>query len=270
MKKQTLFWGIVLLSALLLSACQAAPASEQPPEETTEEIKYAYGDRATVESISVLLLESFPLQARAVVTGYVPDGCTELDEINVEFQNDTFVLIFVTRSPVGDIGCTEALVPFEESVPLDIAGFNAGTYKVVAQNQSAEFTLDMDNVLATDEPSDNKYSFGSDARVEEMYVKIMESYPVQVSVNLIGYLPDGCTQIDEVTSQREGDVFTVEIITKDLPGIFLALRQLSPLMWMSCWMWKAFPLVSTRLFMMGWTKSLLWRVITEKMGFDFS
>jgi len=224
MNKWKILSGIILMSALLLSSCQAISATDETPAE----MNYVYGNDATVESLSVLLLESFPLQAQAVVTGYVPDGCTELDEINVEFKNDTFVLIFVTRSPVGDIGCTEALVPFEESVPLDIAGFNAGTYKVVAQNQSAEFTLDMDNVLATDEPSDNKYSFGSDARVEEMYVKIMESYPVQVSVNLIGYLPDGCTQIDEVTSQRERDVFTVEIITKRPSGDISCTQAIVP------------------------------------------
>jgi inhibitor of cysteine peptidase len=228
MKKRTHFWGIVLLSALLLSACQAAPATQQPPTETPGEIKYVYGNTATVESISVLLLESFPLQARAVITGFVPDGCTELDEITVEYQDGTFLLTLTTRKPEGDIVCTEAIVPFEESVPLEIAGLKAGTYKVIAQDQSTEFSLDMDNVLATDEPNAIKFSYGSDARVEEMVVNIMESFPVQVSVNLVGYLPDGCTQIDEITANREGDVFTVEIITKRPSGDIACTMALVP------------------------------------------
>ena len=228
MIKRKQFWGIVLLSAILLSACQAAPAPEQPPAGPTEEIKYVYGNSATVESISVLLLESFPLQARAVITGFVPDGCTELEEISVEYQDGTFLLTLTTKKPEGNIACTEAIVPFEESVPLEIEGFKAGTYQVIAQDQSTEFTLQIDNVLATDESETIEFSYGSDAHVEEMAVNIMESYPVQVSVNLVGYLPDGCTQIDEIKANREEEVFTIEIITKRPSGNIACTMALVP------------------------------------------
>ena len=232
MKKRMRILTMILISTFLLSACQFVTATEQPFQEPTEgppeEIKYVYGNSATVESLAVVFLESFPLQAQAIVTGYLPDGCTEIDAVNVEFNEDTFLITITTKKPGGDIACTEALVPFEESVILDIYDFEAGTYKVIAQNQSTEFTLDMDNVLETDDPSGIKFSFGSDARVEEMYVNIMESFPVQVNVNLIGYLPDGCTQIDEVTSQRERDVFTVEIITKRPSGDISCTQAIVP------------------------------------------
>ena len=46
--------------------------------------------------------------------------------------------------------CIEALVPFEENVPLDVYGLPAGTYQVQVYNQSAEFTFDMDNRLQED------------------------------------------------------------------------------------------------------------------------
>ena len=69
-----------LLAGLLLAACQPAAPIDTPPVDND----YTYGQDAVVESVEVLLMESFPLQARAVVSGYLPDGCTELAEISVE------------------------------------------------------------------------------------------------------------------------------------------------------------------------------------------
>jgi inhibitor of cysteine peptidase len=42
----------------------------------------------------------------------------------------------------------------------------------------------------------------------------MESFPVQVSVDLSGYLPDGCTTIYEITAPREEQTFTIDIVTR--------------------------------------------------------
>jgi inhibitor of cysteine peptidase len=43
--------------------------------------------------------------------------------------------------------CTQALVPFEESIDLDVRGLPAGTYTVDVHGETATFTLDVDNVL---------------------------------------------------------------------------------------------------------------------------
>lgn len=143
MKKMKFSLLFVLLTGLVLAACQPAPPVEPPLVDD----EFSYGQDAYVESLEIMLLESFPLQARAVVIGYLPDGCTELSEITVERQDQDFVLTVSTRRPSGDIACTEALVPFEETVELDIEGLEAGTYIVIAQDQEATFALDVDNVL---------------------------------------------------------------------------------------------------------------------------
>jgi inhibitor of cysteine peptidase len=166
-----------------------------------------------VESLQILLLESFPLQAQAIVSGTLPDGCTVLDEISVEQQDQTFILTLTTRQTVGDIACTEALVPFEETVPLDIYGLEAGTYQVIAQDKQSEFMLDVDNI-SLEQGGDTKYSYGQQAMVESMQVNLMESFPVQVSVTLSGNLPDGCTEIHEITAPREQQTFTISVITR--------------------------------------------------------
>lgn len=212
MKKMKFAVLFALLAGLLVSACQPVPPVVTPPEEGD----YTYGEDAAVESLQVLLLETFPLGAQAVVTGFLPDGCTELVEVNVEQEDQEFILTLVTRRPTGDIACTMALVPFEESVNLEIQGLEAGTYTVTAQDQQAQFTLDVDNVFLQPEAviGGNDIAFTKDAVVEDLSVAIMESYPVQVSVQLSGYLPDGCTEIHDVSASMDGDTFTIQIITK--------------------------------------------------------
>ncbi|MFU8827581.1 MAG: hypothetical protein ACNA70_08850 [Brevefilum sp.] len=220
MKKIKLSLWFILMAGLLLSACQPAdPVGDD----------FIYGQEAVVESVQVLLMESFPLQARAVVSGYLSDGCLELVEIDVERQGMEFVLTLTTRRPAGDVMCTEALVPFEEAVTLDIEGLEAGTYTVIAQEQQAQFTLDMDNVLQMSPIAGGQdVVIGGAAVVESLSVLVMESYPVQVSVNLSGYLPDGCTTIREVRADRDGNTFTVTIHTQRPSGDVACTMALVP------------------------------------------
>lgn len=130
---------LILLGTLglLLTACQ--------PKEPV--VEFLYGETAIVESVDVLLLEIFPVQARAVISGQLPDGCTELNGLFVTRDDQTFEVTVNTRRPTGGVVCTQALVPFEETVALDVEGLEAGTYTVIVQDQEVTFTLDADNVL---------------------------------------------------------------------------------------------------------------------------
>jgi len=57
----------------------------------------------------------------------------------------------------------------------------------------------------------------AEANVKRIEILILESFPVQVQVRAMGYLPDGCTTICDISQSREGDVFTV-IITTSRPA----------------------------------------------------
>ena len=222
MKRNKLIFGMLLILGLLLAACQP-PQVETPPAGDD----FIYGEEAVVESLEVVLLESFPVQAEAIVAGYLPDGCTELVDITAALEGNTFVLTLETRRPGGDVACTEALVPFEHSVDLDIQGLEAGTYTVIAQDKQSSFTLDVDNALPS-EDDEQEYVFGENVTVEEMSVNIMESFPVQVSVSLSGYLPDGCTELHEITAQREDQTFTIEIVTRRPAGDVACTMAIEP------------------------------------------
>ncbi len=69
----------------------------------------------------------------------------------------------------------------------------------------------------TPAPSDTEPTRGQ-ATVSNIDIQLMESFPVQVNVVASGSLPDGCTQIDEVISQRTDDVFRVAITTLRQPA----------------------------------------------------
>jgi hypothetical protein len=50
--------------------------------------------------------------------------------------------------------------------------------------------------------------------VESVQVRIMESFPVQVSAQVKGYLRDGCESLAGTTQARSGNAITVTIATE--------------------------------------------------------
>ncbi|MCB8982345.1 MAG: hypothetical protein H6659_00810 [Ardenticatenaceae bacterium] len=99
---------------------------------------------ATVESVQVLTLESFPVQINVLVRGVLPNECTSIDDIVSERDGNAFTVVITTvQDP--DVICTQSIVPFEETVALDVVDLPAGTYTVNVNGISGSFTLDVDN-----------------------------------------------------------------------------------------------------------------------------
>ncbi|MBN2109533.1 MAG: hypothetical protein JW705_00385 [Methanosarcinaceae archaeon] len=119
------------------------------PEETNESIstEYIYGN-AVVEDVEILTLESFPVQVRAVATGYLPDGCTEIDATNtsIEKKGNSFNVYLRTIRPKDAI-CTEAIEPFEQTIEIDVYGLKKGVYTVNINGVERSFELTVDNFI---------------------------------------------------------------------------------------------------------------------------
>ena len=141
----SLLVALSLLVVLPLSACspnESASGAPVPPNDD------ASGGKAYVEEVELMVMESFPVQVRAVIRGQLSDGCTEIQETRVIYDeaSQTFrVQLDTYRDP--ELMCTQALVPFEETVDLDVRGLSAGTYTVEVQDQAESFELAVDNVL---------------------------------------------------------------------------------------------------------------------------
>lgn len=103
---------------------------------------------AVVENVEIMILESFPVQIHAVAKGYLPDGCTEIDENSIEKKRDgnKFTIEINTIRP-ADMLCTEAIVPFEQVIALDVYGLEKGNYVVNVNGIEAGFELSIDNIV---------------------------------------------------------------------------------------------------------------------------
>ena len=149
---------LLAASLLFLAACggdeeepTAVAVEEDTPVPTeTAEPEQPVNAEANVEEIEILVLESFPVQVNVIASGELPDGCTSLDEATPRREGNTFV-INLTTTRVDEI-CTQAVVPFDQVIPLEVEGLSAGTYTVAVNGITDTFTLDVDNV-ALDEPT---------------------------------------------------------------------------------------------------------------------
>ncbi|MCB8942630.1 MAG: hypothetical protein H6658_02525 [Ardenticatenaceae bacterium] len=126
----------------------SAPAPTDIPATPTTALSTPTGEtvrgQARVDSIQILMQESFPVQVNVRVRGELPDGCTVVDEVITQHTGTTFQSVVGTIRP-GDAVCTTEVVGFEEVVPLDVLGLDAGTYTVTVNGISGSFTLDVDN-----------------------------------------------------------------------------------------------------------------------------
>lgn len=133
---------IAILFAIFTVAFSGCVEDEQ--NNTTGE-EYTYGI-ANVENINILTLESFPVQINVIAEGYLPDGCTEIDEINTEREGNNFNITITTKRPKDAI-CTQAIEDFKETIPLEVQGLRAGNYTVNVNGVTGSFELAVDNII---------------------------------------------------------------------------------------------------------------------------
>lgn len=103
------------------------------------------GPDAPISSARIETSESFPVTAALIVTGDLPNGCTYLNSPSQIRRGNTFYVNLSTRQE-GEV-CTEALVPYERRIPLNVDGLPAGAYIVDINGQQLSFEINQDNTL---------------------------------------------------------------------------------------------------------------------------
>ncbi len=101
---------------------------------------------ALVESVSIAVLESFPVQVQVTASGSLRNGCEEIYDVLASRSEDVYTVTMNAAAP-KDAVCTQVLRPFEETFALDVAGLPAGTYTVNVNGVTETFVLEVDNVL---------------------------------------------------------------------------------------------------------------------------
>lgn len=155
---------LLLVCTIILSGCvnkgqsntQTELAENITPVDNTTGSQGTGGEEyisgtAVVETIQVIMLESFPVQVHVAVQGYLPDSCTEINEIETEKEGNSFNISVSTRRP-KDTVCAQVIVPFNRTIPLDVQGLKAGNYTVNVNGVKGSFELTVDNML-NEQPS---------------------------------------------------------------------------------------------------------------------
>jgi len=91
-----------------------------------------------VESVEVLVLESFPPQAAARVRGVVGDGCSTLHSVEQARSGSTVTLTILRERPAGAI-CTQIARLYDETIRLEGA-FPPGRYVLRVNGLETVFT----------------------------------------------------------------------------------------------------------------------------------
>lgn len=145
MEKQTIFKSLMIvlgISVVILGLYVFTGNIGEAPEEREKVL-------APVSDVSVEILESFPVQVRVVVSGSLTCGNSTLGDVEIEKQDNKFVVHLYELVPTGNV-CLENLVSFEKSIPLDVYGLPAGEYTVSVHGISSTFVLDIDLLLEED------------------------------------------------------------------------------------------------------------------------
>jgi len=182
---QGLGFGIMLVSILV--GCTMPQAAEPPTDVPADETPA--GDviqgKAKVEEVEILMMESFPIQVAVIARGNLRDGCTEIDEVNTSYDEEskTFsVDITTVRDP--DAVCTQALVPFEERIDLDVRGLPAGTYTVDVNGVRETFTFDVDNAIPEEESTEIEWEEARELILDGEVEQVTQLHSLEVRLVL--------------------------------------------------------------------------------------
>lgn len=100
---------------------------------------------AQVDDFTIQILESFPVQVMVRATGYLSDGCSVLQE-PVSFRDGNVFYVNLDVHREGEV-CTQALVPYEIAIPLQVVNLPAGVYIVNVNGQEKTFELTSQNTI---------------------------------------------------------------------------------------------------------------------------
>ena len=95
--------------------------------------------RLVVDRVDVRVMESFPVQVQADVTGSLPDPCTIIAGVS-QTRSGNAIVVTITIAPEPDKLCAQVITPIDLSMPLK-GEFPAGDYTVTVNGVVATFRV---------------------------------------------------------------------------------------------------------------------------------
>jgi hypothetical protein len=82
-----------------------------------EDVEATMRSHHVIDSVEVLILESFPPQLQLLVSGYIPDGCQAKTHVDIEQVDNTFTVKIYRELPLG-VMCPMVIVEYSDSISL--------------------------------------------------------------------------------------------------------------------------------------------------------
>lgn len=103
------------------------------------------------DGVEAEIIDSFPAQVFLRIRGHLANGCLAVGEIHQRLKNNRFEITVNAVSAVSDEGsvvCTQALIPFEKVVSLQVYGLSRGIYGYIVNGErEGSFELIEDNTI---------------------------------------------------------------------------------------------------------------------------
>lgn len=102
---------------------------------------------ARIDNATVAVDQTFPAQAEVSADGILSIACVGLEEPAVVREGNTFYVV-LAETPIDPLALCMSLLAVTEfgvDVPLDLTGLEAGTYQVIVNGVTKNFTLNADN-----------------------------------------------------------------------------------------------------------------------------
>jgi inhibitor of cysteine peptidase len=144
MRPKVIFF--MMLTILLGAACTrgskstATPAADQAVVITVD---------ADVKEIQIHATDTYPLQASVTVSGELPDSCTQIGKADQTVGGKTIYLKVTMDRPITAV-CSEGVVPYEKSFPLDVKGLSAGKYTVNVNDVTSSLEIPQAPLVSSD------------------------------------------------------------------------------------------------------------------------
>lgn len=121
----TFFFGVSSFSS-------GTPSEDRPGGDT-------YRSTTHINSVNVLVQESFPMQVQLEVTGEHADGCDYPVQVDQRREGNTVIVEVYREIPI-DIMCPMILLPYNDTIQLD-GTFEPGEYVFIVNDFVVEQTL---------------------------------------------------------------------------------------------------------------------------------
>jgi len=99
----------------------------------------------SIESLTINIMESFPVQVSVTVNGNKSVPCVDLQTPAIGRQDNMFIVVLAETTLGPAESCIAVIDPFETTISLPVSGLPAGTYTVRVNGVDTQFTLDVDN-----------------------------------------------------------------------------------------------------------------------------